>query len=129
MASPRGARMPTMTARGKKVDENIYFAKFDGIKNRFAAVGWDVNSIVADPLFVDPAKGDFRVKDDSPALELGFKNFPMDQFGVKKPSLKAIAATPILPELKVIEKLGRLRGDSPKYKEAFPVYWLSLIHI
>ena len=61
------------------------------LTNKF---GWDEDSIVADPLFVDPAKGDFRVKDGSPALKLGFKNFPMDQFGVKKPSLKAIARTP-----------------------------------
>ena len=46
---------------------------------------------------VDAASGDFRVKDGSPALKLGFKNFPMDQFGVTKPNLKAIARTPALP--------------------------------
>jgi membrane-associated protease RseP (regulator of RpoE activity) len=48
-------------------------------------------------MFVDPKNGDFRVKEGSPALKLGFKNFPMDQFGVKKPSLKAIAKTPEMP--------------------------------
>jgi len=37
------------------------------------------------------AKGDFRVATGSPALALGFTNFPMDQFGVKKPALKAVA--------------------------------------
>ena len=125
MASPRGARMPTMTAKGKRMDENLYFAKFPGIKDRFTAVGWDVNSIVDDPLFIDPTVADYRVGEDSPATKLGFKNFPMDQFGVKKPSLKSIAATPKLPELNVIEKFGRLRGDSPKYKEALPIYWLG----
>lgn len=52
-------------------------------------------------MFVDPANGDFRVKPGSPALELGFKNFPMDQFGVKKPALRAIARTPVIPELGV----------------------------
>ncbi len=57
----------------------------------------DEHSIVADALFVDPERGDFRVKPDSPALKLGFKNFPMDQFGVRKPELKAIARTPKLP--------------------------------
>jgi len=31
-------------------------------------------------MFVDPAHGDYRVKPGSPALALGFKNFPMDQF-------------------------------------------------
>jgi len=59
----------------------------------------DEHSIVADAMFVDPANGDFRVKDGSPALKLGFVNFPMDQFGVQKPELKAIARTPEIPKL------------------------------
>jgi hypothetical protein len=58
------------------------------------ASGRDEHSIRADVLFVDPAKGDYRLKDDSPALALGFKNFPMDQFGVTDPRLKALARTP-----------------------------------
>ena len=58
------------------------------------ASGRDEHSILADVLFVDPAKGDYRVKDNSPALALGFKNFPMDQFGVTDPRLKALARTP-----------------------------------
>ena len=48
-------------------------------------------------MFVDPAKGDYRVKEGSPAFTIGFTNFPMDQFGVKKPELKAIARTPDFP--------------------------------
>jgi len=59
----------------------------------------DEHSIVADAMFVDAANGDFRVKDGSPALKLGFVNFPMDQFGVQKPELKAIARTPQIPKL------------------------------
>jgi hypothetical protein len=58
----------------------------------------DANSIIADAMFVDPANGDFRVKDGSPALKLGFVNFRMDQFGVQKPELKAIARTPQMPK-------------------------------
>ncbi len=54
----------------------------------------DENSILADVLFVNPDEGDYRVKPDSPALALGFKNFPMDQFGVTNPKLKALAHTP-----------------------------------
>ena len=64
----------------------------------------DEHSIVADALFVDPANGDFRVEDGSPALKLGFVNFPMDQFGVQKPELKAIARTPEMPKF---ENQGR----------------------
>lgn len=45
------------------------------------AQGYDLQSTIADPLFVNPQKGDYRVKENSPALKLGFKNFPMDQFG------------------------------------------------
>ena len=37
------------------------------------------------------------LKRGPPALTLGFKNFPMQQFGVTKPALKAIAHTPRLP--------------------------------
>jgi hypothetical protein len=52
---------------------------------------------VADAQFVDPAQGDYRVKEGSPSLTLGFVNFPMDRFGVQKPALKALARTPVLP--------------------------------
>src|SRR5258708_26081887 len=59
--------------------------------------GRDEHSVEADALFVNPAAGDYRVREGSPALKLGFKNFPMDQFGVQAPKLKAIARTPQLP--------------------------------
>jgi len=42
------------------------------------------------------AKGDYRVRDNSPALKLGFKNFPMDKFGTQKseyqPVIKEVTA-------------------------------------
>ncbi len=61
----------------------------------------DKNSITANAMFIDPANGDYRVAKNSPAIKLGFKNFPMDKFGVQYPKLKAIALTPVLPtELK-----------------------------
>jgi membrane-associated protease RseP (regulator of RpoE activity) len=59
----------------------------------------DEHSIVADAQFVAPANGDFSVKEGSPALKLGFVNFPMDRFGVQKPELKAIARTPEMPRI------------------------------
>ena len=102
----KGARMPHDKAKGKRVDENLFFGNPKS-KDLFIQFGWDVNSIHGDPMFVDPAAGDFRVKEGSPAFEIGFKNFPMDQFGVKKPSLKAIAKTPIIPKLKGESKQNR----------------------
>ena len=35
--------------------------------------GFDLNSVVADPLFIDPAKGDYRVQPNSAALKLASK--------------------------------------------------------
>jgi hypothetical protein len=61
--------------------------------------GRDEHSIIADALFVDPRHGDYRVKPGSPALALGFVNFPMDRFGVVSPWLKAIARQPDLPTI------------------------------
>ena len=43
--------------------------------------GYDLNSVVADPGFVDPINGNYQVNEESPALKLGFKNFPIDKFG------------------------------------------------
>jgi hypothetical protein len=63
----------------------------------------DAHSIIADVMFIDPARGDFRVREGSPALKLGFVNFSMDQFGVQKPELRAIARTPEMPKLRRAE--------------------------
>lgn len=52
--------------------------------------GFDTHSIIADPQFISPETGDYRVKADSPALQLGFENFPMDRFGVQRQSFKEI---------------------------------------
>ncbi|MDY0170831.1 MAG: right-handed parallel beta-helix repeat-containing protein [Thermoguttaceae bacterium] len=43
--------------------------------------GGDVHSMVADPLFVDAANGDFRLKPQSPALEQGFQPIPFEKIG------------------------------------------------
>jgi hypothetical protein len=45
-------------------------------------MGFDMNSVFADPLFVDPAKNNYNVKPESPALKLGFKNFEMGKWGL-----------------------------------------------
>jgi hypothetical protein len=53
--------------------------------DQWKALGLDGNSLVADPLFTDPANGDYGVQSESPALKVGFVNFPMDRFGVIGP--------------------------------------------
>ncbi len=44
-------------------------------------LGFDRNSIVADPLFVDAENDDYRLQPDSPALKLGFEPIPVEKIG------------------------------------------------
>lgn len=72
-----------------EMDFNVYW-RTDGKPVDFKGMSladWqkkeqDAHSIVADPLFVNPAKGDFRLKPNSPALKLGFK--PIEFLGIGK---------------------------------------------
>ena len=77
-------------------DSNL-FANAVALKDA-QKLGGDADSKYGDPMFVDAAKGDYRVKPNSPALAIGFKNFAMN-FGVESPRLRAIAKTPEFPEL------------------------------
>ncbi len=45
------------------------------------AMGQDKGSVVADPLFVDPSKDDYRLQPESPAFKLGFKAIPVEKIG------------------------------------------------
>jgi hypothetical protein len=74
-------------------DHNLYWLKgadLKGLKTQimpcgtfaqWQAAGYDTHSLVADPLFVDPAHDDYRLKPDSPALKLGFKPIPVEKIG------------------------------------------------
>lgn len=63
------------------------------------SLGLDRHSLAGDPKFRAARAGDFRVAEDSPALLIGFKNFPMDEFGVTSARLKRLAMTAPIPEL------------------------------
>ena len=43
-----------------------------------------MHSISEDPLFEDPAQDDFRLKPDSPAHALGFKDIDMSRIGLDR---------------------------------------------
>ncbi|MDB6138968.1 MAG: hypothetical protein JWO94_2040, partial [Verrucomicrobiaceae bacterium] len=52
--------------------------------------GWDPHGIVADPLFVDVAHDDFRLKPESPAItKLGFKPLPIEKMGLYEDERRA----------------------------------------
>ena len=115
MRPPAPIGMPAGWGGG--VDGNFFVSAADLAKAR--ALGSDAHSSSGDPMFVAPALGDFRVRDGSPALPAGFRNFPMDQFGVKKPALKALAKTPAIPALAVDD------SPAPKTAKDAPSFWLG----
>lgn len=45
-------------------------------------MGHDANSVIEDPLFVDPEHGDYRLRPGSPAFRLGFKPIPLQKIGL-----------------------------------------------
>lgn len=74
----------------KNYDNNLYWnVNFPVSPNiipnksfqEWQAGGYDLHAQIANPQFVDPKNGDYSVKKSSPALKLGFKNFPMNDFG------------------------------------------------
>jgi hypothetical protein len=75
----------------------------------------DEHSIRADIHFIDPARGDYRVVEGSPALALGFKNFPMDQFGVTYPRLRALLRSPSFSTA----------SEKPSTRDPSIVHWLG----
>ncbi len=63
----------------RKGDENITFADWIRLQdNKF-----DQNSVITDPMFYDVEERDFRLKPESPALDLGFKPIDVNRIGLK----------------------------------------------
>ncbi len=46
------------------------------------AMGYDTESIIADPLFVAPSHDDYRLREGSPAFRLGFQPIPVERIGL-----------------------------------------------
>ena len=80
---------------GKEVDYNLFPDQAALEKAQINKT--DAHSLAGDPMFVDAAHGNYQVKPGSPALKLGFVNFPMDNFGVVSADLKAKSAAVPLP--------------------------------
>ncbi len=59
--------------------------------SEWQAMGQDRDSLIADPLFVDPGHGDFRLRPDSPAVQIGFEPWDISAVG-PRPSAAAFRA-------------------------------------
>ncbi|WP_430931199.1 right-handed parallel beta-helix repeat-containing protein [Saccharicrinis sp. 156] len=72
-----------------KMDSNIYYHPtnpewMDEHLHRMHAIGKETESVFADPLFADPAGGDFSFKEGSPALNLGIEPLDVSKMGLIK---------------------------------------------
>ncbi|TKG97328.1 PDZ domain-containing protein [Puteibacter caeruleilacunae] len=81
---------------GEVLDSNL-FATSEVDRMKFAINGCDAHSLVGNPMFTNTNEGNYAVKENSPAVKMGFKNFPMDQFGVVSEKLRKIAKQPEIP--------------------------------
>jgi hypothetical protein len=93
--------------------------------------GQDVGSLVADPLFVDQAKRDFRLKPGSPALALGIKSIDVSTMGVLRddPAWRKLAETfergadiarPVRPEAPPLNIRQGFEGRIVDQQRPFP---------
>ena len=73
------------------VNHNIYWdisgqdMDFGGLSfEQWQKNGNDVQSLIADPLFMNPGKGDFTLRPDSPVFTLGFRPIDLSTVGPRK---------------------------------------------
>ena len=86
----REVGLPTETKWSENYENNLYwninfpndFNIIEGVNlKNWQSKGYDTHALAGNPMFVDPANGNYQVEENSPALGLGFENFSMDQFG------------------------------------------------
>jgi hypothetical protein len=116
--------MPSLSGSKCFIDSNLFWNNSGGgvdyspAKNQ----GMDQHSIVADPKFINATAGDYRVAGGSPALGIGFVNFPMDSFGrvevrpdTLQPTIVSIAAASKMVNSTRISYVNNFSGFSIRY--------------
>lgn len=89
---------------GEELDYN-FFATANTLKS-VQGNGTDLHSVSGKLVFVNPEVGDYTVKAGNDAFRVGFRNFPIDCFGVVSPALKQMAERPDFPVLQTVEEDG-----------------------
>jgi len=84
---PRRGREPALV-KDIDMDNNLYYCVDNPGESRKALAeyqrdGVDAHSLAVDPLFVDPANSDFRLKAGSPAVKLGFIPIDLSKVGLR----------------------------------------------
>src|SRR2546430_2770252 len=69
-------------ARSRIRDNGLGFAEWQ-------AAGKDLHSIIGDPLFVDPERGDFRLRPGSPTAQIGFEPWDLSSVGPRPSSAES----------------------------------------
>jgi hypothetical protein len=94
-----GRLVESWSPQTRRFERNLYWnasGKSVRVGNRsfaeWQAAGQDGNSVVADPLFVDPEHGDFRLRPGSPAAQIGFEPWDLSDVG-PRPVRAATAVT------------------------------------
>jgi hypothetical protein len=91
------------TGSNFQMDNNIYWREggrsvlFDSLDfTQWQGRGFDRNSVIADPGFKNPAKGDFSLGSNSPAVKAGFRPFSLKAVQSEMPEQKPAGRSRLL---------------------------------
>ncbi|UUF12480.1 MULTISPECIES: right-handed parallel beta-helix repeat-containing protein [Flavobacterium] len=87
---------------GKETDYNVFPDLASLVQAQ--ARGTDQHSVYGGFDFVNPEEGDFRLKEGSIAFSVGFKNFPMNNFGIISTRLKTLSKKVSIPKRDIFKK-------------------------
>jgi len=128
-----------------RLDNNLYWSPKPALRvfagktfEQWQATGQDANSLLADPLFVDPAKGDFSLKEGSPAEKIGFKPIDTSAIGrLQAPGAQTAVALPrafappsLPPPLPIIADFEDLAvGEKPREAQVYEENEVATIRV